>query len=76
VIEDSIEEQPNIVSGGMTPVFVTKRITKVDEVNVTHLCGMQHTDAQRLEAAKRYIDRTYPEPDEQGSDASSKDSNP
>jgi len=39
---------------------ITNRVIEVDGVDVTSRCRMSNTDEEKIEAAKRFIDRVYP----------------
>jgi hypothetical protein len=39
----------------------TKRIIEVDDVDITSRCRVADSDEQKTEAAKRFIDRIYPQ---------------
>jgi len=72
VIRDETEFPSNVVTGTVDKQPVTKRVIEVDRVDVTSRCRVSTTDEQRIEEAKRFIDRVYPkgksEPESKGKD--------
>jgi hypothetical protein len=59
-IRDMIEFAPDGVAGKSDKQPVTKRTIEVDDVDVTSRCRVSNTDEEKIEAAKRFIDRIYP----------------
>jgi hypothetical protein len=61
VIRDKVEFASDGVTGTLNKEPVTKRIIEVDDVDVTSRCRVSNTDEEKTEAAKRFIDRLYPQ---------------
>jgi len=61
VIRDEIVFASDGVTGKLDKQPVTKRIIEVDDVDVTSRCRVSNTDEEKTEAAKRFIDRIYPQ---------------
>jgi hypothetical protein len=60
-IRDEIEFASDGVTGKLEKQPVTKRVIVVDDVDVTSRCRVSNTDEEKTEAAKRFIDRIYPQ---------------
>jgi hypothetical protein len=61
VIRDQIEFSSDGVTGTLNKESVTNRVIEVDDVDVTSRCRVSNTDEEKTEAAKRFIDRIYPQ---------------
>ena len=61
VIRDQIEFASDGVTGTLNKESVTNRVIEVDDVDVTSRCRVSNTDEEKAEAAKRFIDRIYPQ---------------
>jgi hypothetical protein len=61
VIRDKIEFASDGVTGTLDKQPITKRVIEVDAVDVTSRCRESNTDEEKTEAAKRFIDRIYPQ---------------
>jgi hypothetical protein len=61
VIRDEIAFASDGVTGKSDKQPVAKRVIEVDGVDVTSRCRASDTDEQKTEAAKRFIDRIYPQ---------------
>jgi hypothetical protein len=60
VIQDATEFSSDGVTGKLAKPPITTRVIEVDDIDVTSRCWASNTDAERTEAAKRFIDRIYP----------------
>jgi len=61
VIRDETEFASDGVTGKSDKQPVTNRIIEVDGIDVTSRCRVSNTDEEKTEAAKRFIDRIYPQ---------------
>ena len=60
-IRDEIEVASKGDTGTLDKQPVSKRIIQVDDVDVTSRCRVSNTDEDRIESARRFIDRIYPQ---------------
>ena len=69
MIRDEVALASDVVAGAVSERPISKRVIEVDGVDVTSRCRVSDTDAEKFEAAKRFVDRVYPkgksEPKEQ-----------
>ena len=61
VIRDETEFASDGVTWKSDKQPVTNRIIEVDGIDVTSRCRVSNTDEEKTEAAKRFIDRIYPQ---------------